>query len=379
MGLIRIISENRVKIGISVVLLILLFTSTILMNIILGAFIPDELIRLRLQKLVFLYSILNSLFFGLLGYLVLHHIIIRPINQLTLKTEKIKEINQIPFMLEGTKSSSEIGRLTSSFLRMIKRIEDDKKELKKRYEELKQAQSDLIRSEKLASIGRLSSGIAHEIGNPLGIILGYIDLLKRSDISEKEKEDYLSRAEKELERIRNIIQQLLNYARQREEKDISSVSIHNTLKDTVDMLKPQKGMKEIIIKWSLKAENDYVMGSQERLKQLFLNIILNAMDALNEEGSSGQTNKEIFIGTKNETINGKAILVTEIRDNGTGIPAQNIQYIFEPFFTTKGPGKGTGLGLSVCRNIVDNMGGKIEVDSKPGMGTIIKILLPTRK
>lgn len=374
MDLIRIISENRVKIAIMIVLLILLFISTILINLIIGVFINDHLIRLKLQRIVFLYSILNTLLLGLMGYLLLHYIIIKPINQLTLKTENIKEVDQIPFIFEMTKTSSEIGRLSHSLLKLIRKMEEDRKQLQRSYEELKKAQSDLIRSEKLASIGRLSSGVAHEIGNPLGIVLGYMELLKRPDISPEERGDYLKRSCKELERIKGIIEQLLDYARYRDSKDLSTISVHEILKDTVEILRPQKGMKEIKIKWSLNAQYDMVMGSRERMRQLFLNILLNALDALNEKKE--KTEKEIEIITNNKDINGRNMLITEIKDNGAGIKPYNLPHVFEPFFTTKEPGKGTGLGLSVCRTIVEAMGGEIVVKSTPEKGTSINIILP---
>ncbi len=227
-----------------------------------------------------------------------------------------------------------------------------------------------MQSEKLASVGRLAAGIAHEIGNPIGIILGYIDLIMKGGLTPEEEKDFLTRVEGEISRVNNIIRQLLDFSRTSEEERIR-LSIHSLITDTVEMLKPQTGMNKIAISLALTAENDNVIADKNQLQQVFLNILINSIDALSEEGDVME-DAQIHVISKNRN----GLLELEFIDNGPGISADKVDHIFDPFFTTKDPGKGTGLGLSVCYRIIEALGGTIRAESQEGKGMIIRIDLP---
>ncbi|MBF0225457.1 MAG: hypothetical protein HQK76_08395 [Desulfobacterales bacterium] len=331
------------------------------------------------QKISLIYIAINTIVFTILSLYIIVKIAIKPIHKLVKRAEEYKDEDTFNFIYE--KEENEFGILSRSLNMMIKRISDDKKRLKnslvsieKANLELKKAQNEIIQAEKLASIGKLSAGIAHEIGNPIGIILGYLDLLKQKDITDKEKEDFINRAEKEISRIDTIIKQLLNFSRQPFFDPESKISAHKLIHEMLDIMKIQPIMSEIKLNMDLKADNDNICIDPNQLKQVFLNIMLNAGDAVRDSNSGC-----IKIYTQNiyvESKNTKMLKVT-FKDNGIGIPKENLNNIFDPFFTTKDPGKGTGLGLYVCFMIIDKANGFFKIESNKGEGTSINIFIPT--
>jgi signal transduction histidine kinase len=281
----------------------------------------------------------------------------------------------VPSLPESSKN--EIGDLTRSLSHMMRRLDENKRELQshissleKANRDLRQAQDEIIRSEKLASVGRLAAGIAHEIGNPIGIILGYLDLLNSGDIAEVDKKDFLSRIESEIVRVNRIIRQLLDFSRP-SSGEPEKTRVHDLVKMTLSMLEPQPMMEGVRTTQELKAQKDTVLADPNQLQQVFLNIIMNAADAL-AEGKGEGTIKQLTI--RSEKIEG--FIELRFSDNGPGIPDRELLRIFDPFYTTKEPGKGTGLGLSVCYRIVEGMGGAIRAESKSGEGATVIVSLP---
>ena len=334
---------------------------------------------LRKSEMIILgYIFLNTVVLVLVGLYILSRIVVKPIDKLLKITETFKEGESIPPFENA--SQNEIGELSRSLNMMLTRLETNKKELKAHIAslesanlEIKKAQEEIIKSEKLASVGRLAAGLAHEIGNPIGIILGYIDLLKRGKLDSDESTDALDRIESEITRINHIIRQLLDFSRPASgEKEKSRV--HTLLTDTLDMLDPQPMMSHISVEKKFEASQDAVWVDPNQLKQVFLNIIMNAADAMAQEDDDEQTRPDriLTIQTKNT---GKNIHL-DFKDSGPGIPEQELPHIFDPFFTTKEPGKGTGLGLSVAYRIIDELGGSIEAKSAPGDGTTITMAIP---
>jgi signal transduction histidine kinase len=330
------------------------------------------------QKVIFLYILLDTLILATTGIYLLSRIAVKPIHKLLKMTEEYKEGDFVPSLEETSKN--EIGELSRSLSIMLKRLDDNKKELKahitsleKANVELQQAQNEVIRSEKLASVGRLAAGIAHEIGNPIGIVLGYLGLIKKGEIKDEEKEDFLDRIESEITRINLIIKQLLDFSRPSSGKP-EKTPAHELIMNTINMLKPQPMMENISITFALEATSDTVFADPNQLQQVFLNIIMNAADFLTGKSllKDGSSKKEIILQSKN------ADDCIELRfvDNGPGIPEEERDHIFDPFYTTKEPGKGTGLGLAVCYRIVEGLGGTIRIDSEIGEGTTIIIQLP---
>jgi len=339
------------------------------------------------QKIVFFYILLNTLFLALFGFYLIYRSTIRPINRLVKRAEEFKEGDT--FFLTSGAEQNEFGKLSSSLNVMLRCLEDNKAELKtgirsleKANLELQQAQEEIIRSEKLASVGRLASGVAHEIGNPIGIVLGYLGLLEGSDLNDEERRDFINRIEKEIGRINRTIRNLLDFSRP-SKGEMRVVSVHKIIGDMVDILKPQPMVSDSEIFLDKGAKKDTVLADPDKLKQVFLNLSMNAIDAMgaNQKKNESQKNTlsiqtRISTETKADKRVNKSKIDIEFIDNGSGIPAEDLTRIFDPFYTTKEPGKGTGLGLSVSLRIIEDIGGDIKVKSEAGKGTKIIVILP---
>ncbi len=336
------------------------------------------------QKIVLLYILTNTIILTFIGVLLLYRMTVKPVNRLVKRAEEYTDYSRPLFSRE--KENNEFGLLSKSLNKMLVRISEDKEEIQESLRslenaniELKSAQKEIVRGEKLASIGRLSAGIAHEIGNPIGIVLGYLELLKQNDITDDEKEEYVKRTENEINRINTIVKQLLDFSRPSSGIPVG-VPTHAIIHDLVDVIKLQPFMAGIELKLNLLAENDMVFAEPNQLRQVFLNLIINAADAIssNATGIKGkiQIQTEIANTSDKGSSGGRPELNILFKDNGHGIPEENLDNIFDPFYTSKEPGQGTGLGLSVCFWIVDSMGGKIIASSTKNNGTIITILLP---
>ena len=309
---------------------------------------------------------------------------IKPLRRILHRAEDYKGEGEIVFGHEG--QNNEYNRLSSALNRMFMGISKDKETLKHTIgslenvnRDLKQAQKELIRAEKLASVGRLSSGIAHEIGNPIGIVLGYLDLLKRNDISSAEKEDYITRAEDEIRRINTVVRQLLGFSKPSSDES-KPMSVNELIEDLCEVVKPQSFMGHINLTLKTTAEKDTVTADADSLRQVLFNLLLNAADAVS--APAGDARGKIDILTENVSHfdpelkkNIPAIKIT-VSDNGHGILPRNMEFIFDPFFTTKEPGKGTGLGLSVSYMIVEKMGGHIEAQNREKHGAAMSVILP---
>ena len=330
------------------------------------------------QGLTLLYILLDSLILVMVGMVLLSRIVVNPIHKLLKMTEEYKGGEMIPTL--GEASRNEIGELSQALSIMLRRLDENKNELQahiasleKANKELQQAQDEIIKSEKLASVGRLSAGIAHEIGNPIGIVLGYLDLLKSSDVKEDERADYLNRIESEVTRIKRIIRQLLDFSRPSSGVP-EQTHVHERIVSTTNMLSPQPMMEGIETEARFLAQEDLVLADPNHLQQVFLNIVMNAADALAKKDASPAAGAEKKIVIK--TLNTDQAIQIWFSDTGPGIQDKEVTRIFDPFYTTKEPGKGTGLGLSVCYRIVEGLGGTIRAESTPGIGTSIIITLP---
>ena len=233
---------------------------------------------------------------------------------------------------------------------------------------------EMVRAEKLASVGRLSAGLAHEIGNPLGVVLGYVSMLSQENLSAEERYQFSIRAESELNRIDKLIKQLLDFSR-KQSLGNEDVSVHEVLRDVVELLKIEKNTAKITFVEDLSAAHDRVRIDRDNLYQVLLNCLHNSVDAILEANRDDMG--EIRVECANvPTENEKKHVVVTISDNGSGIAKDDIENIFDPFFTTKDPGQGTGLGLSVSHSIIENHHGTMSVTSQHGEGTKIAIRLP---
>ncbi len=238
---------------------------------------------------------------------------------------------------------------------------------------LRRAKQDLYVSEKLASLGYLAAGIAHEIGNPLGAVLGYIELLEKKSISPEKKDDIVRRMKDDIERIRRIIQELVHFSRPRSLK-IHTIDINVLLKKVVSQLPP---IQDRDIQFSLQLTEFPLFAEVDdyKLQSVFVNILQNSIDAIETQGEIRlSTSRRIRESTT--MIEGSEVIAIQIRDTGSGMSEDLVAKMFDPFFTTKDPGSGMGLGLSLCHRIIESLHGEIEVQSTPGAGTDVFIFLP---
>jgi two-component system NtrC family sensor kinase len=370
---------------------------------------------LELKRIILITIVLDAIVLIIFGSLLLSRVLVKPIKDLVRLTQKISE-GDFSQKIEET-SRNEIGQLIGSFNRMIERLKENHESMENYLEslelankKLKQAQEELIRTEKLASIGRFAAGVAHEVGNPLGAILGYTSILQKEGMDHEESKDYLKRIEKEIDRINRIVRELLDFARP-SKFEIKDVEIHLVIENTLSLLSYQKNFKNIESRLDLQSDLPKIKGDESQLSQVFMNIILNAVDAMQNGGIlTIQTRTHIIEALDEDRFQrvyprrrrgdpmesdysrkrkadpltalfkkfseGDQLVEIRISDTGIGIRKEDLENIFDPFFTTKAPDKGTGLGLSISLRIVESLGGEIKVTSEIGKGTTFKIYFP---
>ncbi|HTP42938.1 MAG TPA: ATP-binding protein [Candidatus Acidoferrum sp.] len=239
------------------------------------------------------------------------------------------------------------------------------KETQDAYQSLALAQEQLLQSEKMAAVGQLISGVAHELNNPLTAILGYSQLLQAEEPANSRGADYIEKLYKQAQRTHHIVQSLLSFARQHK-PERKSVDLNQILEDTLILREYDMKLNSIRIHREFQPDLPVTAGDFHQLQQVFLNILNNAVDALVEKGGKG----EIWVRT---ALAGNRLRV-EITDNGPGV--KDPHRVFDPFYTTKPVGKGTGLGLSICYGIVKEHGGEIQVRNSPPRGATFAIVLP---
>jgi len=335
----------------------------------------------KTQKILFYYIIINALLLTILGVYRLWQITGKPLQKLVKRADEFQQDGDSLFLSDD--EESEFSKLSKSLNRMLQNIEADKKKLKSTVlsleasnAELKQAHKEVLRAEKMASIGRLSSGIAHEIGNPIGVVLGYLDLLRQEGLPEKERFDFIDRSQSEIGRINKIIRELLDFARPARD-EIAKVPVHDIIEEIVEMLRQQPMMKDIALSRNLAAAENIIKADPQRLRQVFLNLLINASDAIKLEPE--QKSGSISIESSNfqsEDGTGNHLQVI-VEDNGPGIPVDELNNIFDPFYTTKEAGKGTGLGLSVCFMIMEETGGDLRAEAVVDKGSRFILTFPS--
>ncbi|MCK4338031.1 MAG: PAS domain S-box protein, partial [Candidatus Aminicenantes bacterium] len=224
-------------------------------------------------------------------------------------------------------------------------------------------QQQLLTSEKLASIGLLSAGVAHEINTPLTGISSYVQILQKK-MADSPNSKILDKIEAQTERVGRIVKNLLNFARNPSESSFHQVDLRGSLSEIIALIEYKLKHLNITLDMHLNAVPP-IFAQGEQLQQVFINIILNAIDAM---PSGGELRVDLF--------QEKHQVIIKIQDSGSGIKKQHLPHIFDPFFTTKGIGKGTGLGLSISYAIIQEHQGQINVESEEGKGTLFIISIP---
>ncbi len=265
----------------------------------------------------------------------------------------------------ATEVQNELGQVTAvvSVLHDLTQI----RELERRTVE-----QQLFESEKLAAVGRLAATVAHEINNPLEAIKNALYLVVSSTAPDDPNRRFLEIARKETERVSGIIRQLLGFSRPTLVKQ--RTDLNQVLEETLALLERQVRQHRVAVRCDLDPNLPLVLAAGDQLRQVFLNLILNAQQAM-PTGGTLYISTRLSRETDTEFL-GDRYVVIQFRDTGQGIPDEHLPHIFEPFYTTKNDSKGTGLGLWVCLGIVQSHGGQIEVRSRPGRGTTFSVALP---
>ncbi len=258
-------------------------------------------------------------------------------------------------------------------------------ELHRSYQELKRSQALLLRQEKLASLGRLAAGLAHELNNPLNHIAGFVEALQRRAEAEtllarKEFEDFprfLGMIQGQVDRAASIIRRLLDFARQRE-PFFELIDLDRLISESVSFVERQAAVanKRMVVR--PLSEPVQLRADAQMLQQLLLNLLTNALDAIEGDGEVRIAADVIEVG--HGARGRREIVEVSVADNGRGIAPENLSKVFDPFFTTKEVGKGTGLGLPICQSIVEQHGGTIEIKSEGiGKGALVTVKLPVQR
>ncbi len=337
------------------------------------------------QRVVYVYIFVNVLILSVIGFFRFVKLTVKPLERLVSLTDSYSEKDGVPLFI--SREGDEFGQLSVALNKMMQRIENDRQELIATVDSLKNAnqklhdtQREMIQAEKLASVGRLAAGLAHEIGNPVSIVQGYIELIGQEHLTQEEMRDFASRADQELQRISGLIRQMLDLARS-SSGNCQVVHFQKVIDELVEVVRAQPMMSGIKIISIKNDDFDQVWCDSDQLRQVLLNCLINAVDAIAALEDDRQGEIEIISKTVvgNKQVESSDILTVMIKDNGVGIVAEKLDTIFDPFFTSKEIGKGTGLGLFVSHSIVERFGGRMRAESVKREGATIIIELPLYK
>ncbi len=321
------------------------------------AFDAEDLIA-RLQELYFIL-IISTLLVIVSALVILYFISGKLTRTLS---ELVELIDTLDYNFETTKSAA---KRTDETEFLYSKFEEMRQRLQRSRNELINAQKQIYHAEKLASIGRLASGVAHEINNPLNGIKSCLYSIEKNPGKINQNKEYLDLIDEGITNIELIVKKLLGFARQKGSNN-ELVDINESINKVISLLEYRLQQKNINIIRQF-GQNAFTKADGQLLQEVFMNIILNALDASPEKG-------ELIIITRSD----EKELEIKIADNGEGISVEESDKIFDPFYTTKEQGKGTGLGLSVSLGIIENLGGTIKVESEKGKGATFIITLPKK-
>ena len=395
--------------GLLILVFVALFTVTVTVYIGFAVGLPPVFLGVAVAVVI-----LADMF---LVYLVaeqrLSRYVLQPVDAMVDGAERIAA-GEHGHRLEGSQTielerlAAAVNAMAATLIRNQQELAQNVASLDATNRQLSEARMRLVRSEKLASIGRLAAGVAHEVGNPLGAILGYTALGAREL---DDGPEWLSGIDYEARRIDRIVRGLLDFARPRAASQ-QAIDINEVVDGTVTMMSLQGRFKDIEVELACGENLPEVRGDSHQLEQVLVNLLLNAADAIGETGRPGTirvSTAEISVrrtpdevprrresdpsgvdyshlrrletsrdpGPQRELSRGDTAVELVVADDGPGVPEEIRGRLFEPFFTTKDPGKGTGLGLAVSARLIEGMGGTIEVTRSESGGAAFRVLLPT--
>jgi len=356
--------------------------------------------------------------FSLLAMAVISHSLsremVKPIEEILLATKRVREGDLDQHL--KIRSGNELGRVASSFNDMIATLRANQEHLdhyvaslKRANDRLKRVEDRAFQTERLTTIGRLAASVAHEVGNPLGAVYAYLEVLKKR-VTGDEAVELIGKIEKETNRINEIIFGLLDLSRHGKERR-ETIEVNDLVKKTVSFLSSRNALAGIDCQLHLKLDLPGVTGDPRDFQQALINVVVNAVEAMPSGGMltirTGSTAYQAAVeGKEAEPVrregdpldldfstlrlkrseqqaipsfcNGQEVVFLDISDTGRGIKQEHLQKIFDPFFTMKEREGGLGLGLSICERVIQSMGGLIRVDSIWGKGSTFTFLLPIR-
>lgn len=330
-------------------------------------------------KMVTAYGVSTILILTSIFYIRIRLLVLRPIANMIDKADGYYSESEL--FISSHHSDNEFGQLSTSLKKMINTIESDKRKLKELVDQLQESnrklehnKREMVNAEKLASVGRLAAGLAHEIGNPLGIVQGYVDMLGTCDLEDNERRQFALRAEQELFRISSLLRQLLDFSRSPQNAEKSRVALESVLSRVVEMVKSQKNFRDILFTQDFGESHHEVSVNENQLKQVLINCLLNAAEAVRRAEKKEQKIDIMCDNVLHDRLGRCSRII--ISDNGPGLGLEELKHAFDPFYTTRGPGEGTGLGLYVSYAIVENFGGNISLVNNESCGARVEIILP---
>ncbi len=336
-------------------------------------------------RLTLLYMVLFAAALLAFAFAAITWLVVRPIEALAQAAQRVKRGTE-SFVVPSARAL-ELADLAEHLRSMTESLRDNEHQLADKVTELTRtaghlttARHELAEGERLASVGRLAAGVAHEIGNPLTAIFGLSDLLVDGGLSEAQVQDFASRIRKESERAHTTIRDLLDFARSHPDAAGEESTRHAEAKTilsevvatVVGLLAPQRGFRNIVVHTDVTAALRVRMV-EARLTQVLVNLALNAQDAIVHAAATPEDAR----GTLwfRAATDGD-VCIMHVEDDGPGVDQAVRAKLFEPFVTTKEPGRGTGLGLAVCRSLVEAAGGTLRLEERDGRGARFRLELP---
>lgn len=317
---------------------------------------------------IYIVLCVGTLLLVMATYLVLRRLVLKPLDALVAASRDVAEGRQ-PAPVGVPRGQDEMANLVHTFNGMAREVNEYQQHLEERVlgalSRARTAENRLVVAQRLAATGTLAAGFAHEINNPLGGTLNALRKLKAGGLSDERREEYFELALDSLHRIRTIVERILNFTpRQREPADVDVADVCQRAASLAGHRAERRGITVVV-----EADRPVpgVVGDAQELTQAVLNLILNAIDAVST-GTGGT------VRVSARTEDGEAVL--EVQDDGVGMDAETARRCVDLFYSTKEEGEGTGLGLAIVQHIVTDHGGALDIETKPGRGTTVRIRFP---